>query len=567
MSPRTDENTWSEYIALIRRRWRIAFIVGAVFGLATLYIAYTLPAVYRSSATILIEQQGIPDEFVQTSVNAYAEQLIQTIYQRVVAAPRVEEMIEEFDLFASERGIALEDDLIGKFRENTSVKPQNVTTVHSRTGRETIVTFGFQVSFDYNDPKIARDVTQALADQFVTENALLRGEAAARTTAFLETEAKDIEKQLADIAEEVAAFKEQNANNLPEDQAVNLRTWERLRDELTQVEGRMREVRETRSLLETEIADTPRYRAVMDDSGEAVLGGVERLGEAQQELIRLQGRYNESHPDIIALKREIATLSASPENLAAMVQELRDELVLQSQELASAREAYSESHPDVIRLRNAVGSLQEQLQNLEREMSTSSVAAQPNNPMYLQARTRLRTADAELQDLTRRRGELTGRINSLDRRMATAPQVERDFVALTQERDVLLERYRELKDMESKAALGQALESGQSGERFNILEPARVPGNPISPDRIALTFLGMVLALAAALGTAALTEAMDTKVRGRRDVYQLLEAPPIGIIPYVETKSDRFRRLSTNFVMGTGFAAAIGFVAAAVLSG
>ena len=97
--------------------------------------------------------------------------------------------------------------------------------------------------------------------------------------------------------------------------------------------------------------------------------------------------------------------------------------------------------------------------------------------------------------------------------------------------------------------LAQNLETGDSGERLSLIEPPRVPANPVSPDRISLTFLGIVLAIALGLGAASLAEAMDTAVRGQRDVYELLGMPPMGIIPYVETPADTAKRLMMNGMM------------------
>jgi len=476
-------------------------------------------------------------------------------------------MIDVFGLYPEDRDSIPEEELFERFRANARMTPQNVMTVHTRTGRESIITFGFQIAFDYEDPVKARDVAQELAENFVIENAKLRGEAAALTTEFFDAEARDLEKRLGEVAEQIAQFKENNSNNLPEDQGVSLRTWERLRDELTSVDSRLREIRESKALLETEVVDTPRYRPVMDESGDAVLGTTDRLTQAQQELIRLQGKYRDTHPDIIALKREIATLSGSPSNIASLAQEVRAELQIRRQELAAARRAYFESHPDVKRLRSSVSDLERQLIGLERELATARSIApvEPNNPVYLQLRTRISSAAIEIRDLGRRRYDLVDRIDELDRRMSAAPQVEREYLTFTQERDVLLERYRELRGLESEASLGQALEAGQAGERFTILEPARVPTNPVSPNRVSLSFLGFVLALALGLGVASLTEAMDTKVRGRRDVSQLLAAPPIGIIPYIENGSDKMKRITFNIVTSVVFVAATMYVASTVI--
>ena len=242
------DNTWSDYVAMLRRRWRIAVAMAALIALGTIYVAYTLPAVYESSAAILIEQQGIPTDFVESTVNAYAEQLLQTIYQRVVAAPKVAEMIERFDLYPEERGSVPDEELLLWFRDSTQMSPQNVTTVHARTGREATITFGFRIAFQYSDPVKARDVAEELSKLFVSHNAELRAETAARTTAFLDAEADELETKLAEVRERIAKLKETHANNLPDDQGVNLRTWERLREELT--------------LLDTQITGHPRIESI-----------------------------------------------------------------------------------------------------------------------------------------------------------------------------------------------------------------------------------------------------------------------------------------------------------------
>src|SRR5690606_18059270 len=140
------------------------------------------------------------------------------------------------------------------------------------------------------------------------------------------------------------------AGNLPEDQPVNLQMWTRAREDLTRVDDQLREARERQALLESDLVETPRFRPVLDASGEPILGGTDRLAAAQQELIRLQGRYNENQPDVVALRREIAALSSGPINQANLAQQLRIQLEARRQELAAARETYSATHPDVVSL-------------------------------------------------------------------------------------------------------------------------------------------------------------------------------------------------------------------------
>ena len=553
-----QDMTWSEYVSMLRRRWRPTLLVFSVIALGSVYVTYALPAVYESSATILIEQQGIPTDFVQTTVNTYAEELLQSIYQRVVAAPKVMELINTHELYASERSVLSDDDLINVFRDSIEMAPQNVTTVHARTGRESIITFGFLISFVYGDPVKAKDVADELANLFVSYNAEMRAETASRTTAFLEREAALLERKIADVSRRVADFKERHANNLPEDQMVNLGTWERLRDELTEIDNRRRDAQERKAILRTDLAQTPKFRPVLDATGEPVLGGADRLAEAQQELVRLRGRYSDDHPEIIALKQEISAFTSSPANLASMTEQVRTSLETRRKQLDTALDSYSEDHPDVVSLRDTVKALEDELNNLQAQVQSANSNAQPNNPLYLQLQARIETADAEISDLNRRRLEIRSRVVDLEARRLASPQVEREYSELIQERDVLQAQYRDIRGLGGEAALGEALETGDSGERLTIIEPPRVPSDPVSPNRVSLSFLGFVLAIAISLGLTSLLEAADTKVRGQRDIHQILEAPPIAIIPYVENSSEKTKRLALNALIAAGLI--LGFV-------
>src|SRR5690606_36560592 len=125
-----------------------------------------------------------------------------------------------------------------------------------------------------------------------------------------------------------------------------------------------------------------------------------------------------------------------------------------------------------------------------------------------------------------------------------------EYNALEHERELLLLQYQELRSLEGQAAVAQNLETGDAGERLTIIEPPRVPTSPVSPNRVSLTFLGLVLSTALGLGVASVTEAADTSVRGQHDLQTLLEMPPIGIVPYVESRADAMKRLTLTAILG-----------------
>jgi hypothetical protein len=96
--------------------------------------------------------------------------------------------------------------------------------------------------------------------------------------------------------------------------------------------------------------------------------------------------------------------------------------------------------------------------------------------------------------------------------------------------------------------MASQLESEQLGERFTLIDVPLLPGQPASPNRLGILMLGIVLAGALAIAALALAEVMDGSVRSSKDVQELLGMPPLAAIPFVETRSDRRRRIVRNLV-------------------
>ena len=74
-----EEETRSlrDYINLLRRRKRaMAYAAASVMAVVVL-VAFLWPATYRSESIILIEQQDIPPNLVQTTITSYAQQRIE----------------------------------------------------------------------------------------------------------------------------------------------------------------------------------------------------------------------------------------------------------------------------------------------------------------------------------------------------------------------------------------------------------------------------------------------------------------------------------------------------------
>jgi polysaccharide biosynthesis transport protein len=513
---------------MIRRRWVLAAGAGGLVFLGFILYAYGATPIYEATATIYVERPLIPD----ATAAAYPEEQLIAVTQRVLATQNVSNIIAKHELYPAIREMAPIEDLVLTFRDNTSVTPSVVDAPTDR-GRTTAMTYAFTVAFRYDNAEKASAVANELARQHVTENSALRSGSAARTSEFLQAEAEKVSQGIAEVQAKIAAILRQSGGVLAAEDPMQAATrYEQIDRELAATDASLRAARERKDVLESEALQTPQYRAVMTD-GQTVMRGEDRLIVAQQELIALQARYSDDHPDIVRLKREIAALSGGPSDNRLIASQLQASIAATEQQLATARESYSEDHPDVARLRRNLETQQRQLADVTSR-GASQAAPAPDNPLYLQLQTRIRTAEIEINELSSRRSALYGRLTQY----SYNPELEAKYRPLARERDLLQQQYEDLRARYTQATLAKSVESDDQGQFLTFAEPARVPGSPVEPNRPILMLLGFLLGIGAAFGSAFMADLVDPTIRGSRDIEALLRQTPLAIIPIIASPAD-----------------------------
>ena len=69
----------SDIKGIIRRRLKAFILIFSLIMIAAMIVAVALPPIYRSKATILIEAQQIPDEYVKSTITSYAEHRLEML--------------------------------------------------------------------------------------------------------------------------------------------------------------------------------------------------------------------------------------------------------------------------------------------------------------------------------------------------------------------------------------------------------------------------------------------------------------------------------------------------------
>jgi capsular polysaccharide biosynthesis protein len=104
--------------------------------------------------------------------------------------------------------------------------------------------------------------------------------------------------------------------------------------------------------------------------------------------------------------------------------------------------------------------------------------------------------------------------------------------------------------MEARVAHG--LEKGQMGERFTLIDPARLPEKPVRPNRVAILLIGLILGLGAGIGTASLHEVTDRSARRAEDLTRIFPFPVLTEVPEIITLEDlQKKKNKRTLIIGT----------------
>jgi len=110
-----------------------------------------------------------------------------------------------------------------------------------------------------------------------------------------------------------------------------------------------------------------------------------------------------------------------------------------------------------------------------------------------------------------------------------------------------------------------ALERNQIGEAFRVIDPARLPESPSSPNRRLINLSGAAAGLFAGFALVLLFDYRDKGLRSEDDVVAVLKVPVLAGIPEITTPRSRRRALLRRALEIAGAAASAAVLAAAAL--
>src|SRR4029450_4587569 len=127
--------------------------------------------------------------------------------------------------------------------------------------------------------------------------------------------------------------------------------------------------------------------------------------------------------------------------------------------------------------------------------------------------------------------QLLGTMSALRGRLEAAPGVEAQLTELKRDYTTLQAQYQTILGKSQDAKVAANLERRTMGEQFKLIDSARLPQRPKSPNRLRFNLLGALGGLAIGLGFAGILEYRDTSLRTDDDVLLALALPVLATVP------------------------------------
>ena len=527
------ENTTGlpEVMAIARRRagaFVITFIV--VFAVAVA-LALLLPPVYEAKTTVLIEEQQIPPDMVRSTVTDFVEQRLQMITQQVMSRQNLLDLIQRFDLYKKERKKETTEEVIDGFREDIQLNPISTEVVDKRTGRPMTATIAFEVVYQGENPAKVQQVANNLATFYLSQNLKVREEHAKASTEFLEKETSRLQDELKGLDAKLVDLKEKYLGSLPDQKVINMQTMERMARDRDALLTRIADFTSQGDQLAAQLFTR---QATARNQGPTAK---DRLKELRLQEAQLLSKYSEDHPDVVKIRREIGEVEGD-----AATQQQVDNLL---HELFNTRLSldHAESAKEKAPIEAKIAELRKQIHALDPQAAMDAdESSLVNDPYYIATKNQLAGVETNIHSLKAEVKAVDGRIEELRKQILLTPKVGAEYDHLMEAKANRTARYRDMLQKLEEAKASIDLEHGQMAERFSIIDPAVYPEEPVKPNRIALTLIGLILGVGVGVGAAAAREALDSGFYSANRLTAAARLPVLAVIGAIETAADRRRR-------------------------
>ena len=498
-----------DHVAL-SRRLKVILVPALVAMLAGFLISFGFSRRYTSKSLVLVERPTVPSGSAKSTGTASVRDRMLTLQQQVLSRSRLQALVNRRSDLAS--GGKSVDDVIDEIQSAVLVteapplgsSPASSSNPATRSGDAA----GFYVSFTANNPHDAQQFCGEITSMLLEENLKNDEQAALGASDFFSRQLDQAKSNLDETDKKLAAFKNLYAGQLPSDADNNLKILGGLNSQLDAVTWQLNRAQQDKSYAESVLAQQlAAWKAYSNSQNSENIE--QQLASLKTQLVTLQARYTDDHPDVIKLKSDIAELEAKQKQMSP------------SDQKTGPDEANGKTEP----------------------------------PEILQLRQEIDQNEGFIAKATQEQKQLGQMISVYQSRLTLSPKVEEEFKQLTRDNETAYKIYDSLLLRKSDSEIQTGLEYRQQGEQMRLLDAASLPVSPGFPVRWKFAAYGLGPGLAFGIGIAIWLELRHRALRNDGDIPSRVEVErpmltPIPMAPPVPIEEQRGFRGRLKALLG-----------------
>lgn len=450
-----------------------------------------LPNMYQSKTVILIrEKKDLKIMQGESDVVIPIRERVRTFQTEILSWNSITRAMDSVGLSDVAKTPLEMEILVDKIKKNIDI----------RTSGSTQFTDIITVTFSHRDPAVTQNFLNVLTTNFIEKSLKEQRVELVSAVNFIKEQLALYEEKLKESDAQLIEFKKEHMYDLPGQRTTSANTILNLEMRKTDIMFDLESLENEKSILEEKIKGMSASLEQIVAPSDPVLEELnQKLERVKMELQNLELAYTDLHPDVIETKRVI---KATEKLIEERKKTIKDEKIV-----VENKEAL-ELQNDLAQLNLKITALESRKRSIERD---------------------LRAAKEKLEEL---------------------PSLDEKFIYLTNENEAIKSVVQRLKEKLEAVQMAQHVETTDQGVKFEILEPARLPLKPSSPNRWRLLLMGLFAGLAVGGAIVLLVEFTDHSYRGTEDARATLKIPVVGVIPTIVTARERRRKRVKNFLFG-----------------
>ncbi len=478
-----DELPLSEYFSILKRRYRLFVVTFGLLLIVCTFFAATYSS-YQSTATVEIEESEIPENIAATAGNnlnaleALADLRISRLQQKVTSTGSLIEIITKFNLYPKARTSTPIDLIADTMRKKIKLSLVSSLLANPASAQKAsagqLSAIAFTLSFSYDNPLLAQQVTNELITRFLDEDLKQRRSQAEQTTTFLGQQIKQLEEAINEQEKKIAEYKQESGDTRPEALMFNQQAAASVTMSLQNIESQIASTDGNIGALRSQLSAVDPYSRAFAD-GAVLASPALQLKALQTKYATLSAQYGAAHPDVIKTARQIDALKGQV-GTSVDHAELNAKMTDITTQLAAAQKTYGPENPDVQSLSRQLNALQATKTAQKTKGSSSDlIKADADNPAYLSIVAQLRSAEGQRKGLEAQRASLLEQQEKYRKAVTGNPIVEQQMASLTRDYENAQMRYRELRAKKMAADMSQEMERDRKGQKMSVIDPPELP--------------------------------------------------------------------------------------------